>query len=126
MDYQENQAPTTSKNKKTYLVKGLALVLLLAIAFGIGYQSGRKGLVFEPKSFQIINQNNAPGTVDYNLLWDAINTVNQNYIDKPIDQQKVLYGAVAGAVAAVGDPYTTFFSPDDLNNFQTGLQGTFG
>src|SRR5579863_8591220 len=104
MDYQENQAAPSPKNKKTYFVKGVTLILLLAIAFGVGYQSGRKGLVFQPKSFQVINQNNAPATVDYNLLWDAINTVNQNYIDKPIDQQKVLYGAVSGAVAAVGDP----------------------
>src|SRR5579863_10234264 len=118
MDYQENQTSSAS-NKHGYFIKSIASLLVLVIVFWAGYQSGRKGLVFQPKTFQVINQNNAPATVDYNLLWDAINTVNQNYIDKPIDQQKVLYGAVAGAVAAVGDPYTTFFSPDDLTNFQT-------
>ena len=89
------------------------------MAYRLGYQAGHAGLVFVPKTFSVINQNNAPATVDYNLLWDAINIVNQKYIDKPIDQQKVLYGAVSGAMAAVGDPYTTFFPPEDLNNFKT-------
>ena len=125
MDNTENQTEPVSKNRK-YLMKSVSAILLFAIAFGIGYQSGRKGLVFQPKSFQVVNQNNAPASVDYNLLWDAINIVNQKYIDKPIDQQKVLYGAVQGAIAAVGDPYTTFFTPDSLNNFQTGLKGSFG
>ena len=72
MDNTENQTEPVSKNRK-YLMKSVSAILLFAIAFGIGYQSGRKGLVFQPKSFQVVNQNNAPASVDYNLLWDAIN-----------------------------------------------------
>ena len=118
MDFQDQQAgPIKSgfANRRALACAGV-IILIIAAFFG-GYQAGHKGLVFVPKTFSVINQQNAPKTVDYNLLWDAVNTVNQKYIDKPIDQQKVLYGAVAGAVAAVGDPYTTFFAPQDFQNF---------
>lgn len=86
---------------------------------------GQKGFAYSGHNFQIVNQNEQPKTVDYNLLWQAISTLNDKYIDKPIDQQKVLYGAVQGAVAAVGDPYTTFFDPKEYNDFKTQLSGNF-
>jgi len=60
------------------------------------------------------------------LLWSAIKVVQDKYIDKPTDEQKILYGAVKGAVDSVGDPYTTFFPPKELQNFQTQLKGSFG
>src|SRR5258708_17330465 len=36
-----------------------------------------------------------------------------------------MYGAVQGLVAATGDPYTSFFTPDDAKKFQEQLQGSF-
>ncbi|MDE2311511.1 MAG: S41 family peptidase [Patescibacteria group bacterium] len=102
------------------------IVLVVAVAcYGFGYRMGRSGYIYLPKEFKVVNQSDQAQTVDYNLLWDAVNTVNQKYIDRPIDQQKVLYGAVKGAVEAIGDPYTTYFTPSDLNNFETSLKGSF-
>ncbi len=114
------------KRKAKYFIRGVAVLLVIAISYYVGYQAGHKGFIFVPKSFQVINQNNAPATVDYGLLWKVIDVLNTKYIDKPIDQQKVLYGAVSGAVSALGDPYTTFFPPQQLNDFQTQLAGSFG
>ena len=126
VDSQENQVPNPVPQKPhSYFVKGVSFLLLIIIAYSLGYQSGRKGFIFNPKSFQVINQNEAPASVDYNLLWEAIKTLNEKYIDKPLDQQKILYGAVKGAIDSVGDPYTAFFQPKDLQNFQTQLKGSF-
>lgn len=121
MDLPENQP-----KPKAYFVKAVGVLLIVAIAYYFGYQTGHKGFVFVPKDFKLVNQNQLPANVDYNLLWDAIKVLNQKYIDKPVDQQKILYGAVKGAVDSVGDPYTTFFPPQELNNFQTQLKGSFG
>jgi carboxyl-terminal processing protease len=131
MDLQDQKPIDQTQTNKPksgagYFEKGLAILFIVILAYFFGYQTGRKGFIFVPKSFQVINQNNAPATVDYNLLWKALDTVNQNYIDKPVDPQKALYGAVSGAVASVGDPYTTFFPPADLTNFKTSLSGSFG
>jgi carboxyl-terminal processing protease len=129
METQENQSAGGSKmpvRKGGYFKRAVAVLLIIVISYYVGYQAGHKGFVFVPKQFQVISQNDAPTTVDYSLLWDAINVLNQKYIDKPVDQQKILYGAVSGAVAALGDPYTTFFPPTQLTDFKTQLAGSFG
>lgn len=125
----QNQAPSSAsssfENQPKPLAKLLAVLLIIVITYLVGFQNGRKGYIFVPKEFKIVNQSSQPQTVDYQLLWDAINVLNTKYIDKPVDQQKILYGAVQGAISAVGDPYTTFFPPQDLTNFKTSLQGSF-
>lgn len=129
MDSEEINTPQTvpvKSKRKSYLIKAIAIFFVIIISYSAGYQTGHKGFVFVPKDFKVVNQKDTLGTVDYSLLWKAIDVLNNKYIDKPVDQQKILYGAVSGAIAAAGDPYTTFFAPDDLKNFQTGLQGSFG
>ena len=128
METQENQViqpVVPESHKPSYFIKGVAALAIIVLSYYVGYQAGHKGFVFAPKSFSVINQNEVPATVDYSLLWDAINVLNSKYIDKPVDQEKILYGAVSGAMAAVGDPYTSFFPPADLQNFKTSLQGSF-
>src|ERR1051326_7668079 len=132
MDFNQDQTPVqtppqpNSDNRGMKpIVKFISLVLIVAISYMAGFNSGKKGFTFVPKDFKIVNQTDQPQVVDYKLLWDAINVVNTKYIDKPVDPQKVLYGATSGAVAAAGDPYTTFFPPQDLQNFKTSLQGNF-
>ncbi len=105
--------------------KFIFILLIVILAYGFGFQSGKKGFVFKPKEFKVINRADQPQTVDYNLLWDAIDVVNKKYIDAPLNEQDVLYGAIKGAVESAGDPYTTFFKPSDLENFQISLRGSF-
>ena len=121
METQENKRQT----KKGWVIKTVSVVVLLAVSFGLGLHLGKKGYVFQPKSFSVVNQGSGPQNVNYQILWDALNDLNQKSIEKPIDQQKALYGAVSGAVASLGDPYTEFFAPQDLTNFQTQMQGNF-
>lgn len=127
MDSEEISPVPNQPKPKSIFVKIIVVILVIGLAYAGGYQTGHKGYVFVPKSFQVINQNQAPGTVDYSLLWNTLNVLQQKYIEKgSIDQQKVLYGAVSGAVAALGDPYTTFFPPAQLTDFKTQLAGSFG
>ena len=126
METQENMPVPVSQKSRSKSAKVIALIIIIVVSYIGGYQTGHKGFIFVPKSFQVINQNQAPATVDYSLLWNTLSVLQQKYIDKgSIDQQKILYGAISGAVAAVGDPYTTFFPPTELNNFKTQLQGSF-
>ncbi len=120
------QTPILASPSHSFRLKTAVVVLIVALgSFYAGASYGRKGLVFQPADFKIVNQKDQIKEVDYNLLWKAIDTVGQNYIERPVDQQKILYGAVRGAVAAAGDQYTEFFDPDELNGFKTDLKGTF-
>ena len=110
---------------KKYVSTIILLLVLVGGAFAGGLKLGGKGYIFSGHTFSIINQNNSPKTVDYSLLWQVLDNLNQNDIDKPLDQQKLLFGAAQGLVAAVGDPYTVFFNPQQYKDFQTELGGSF-
>ncbi|HEX3095866.1 MAG TPA: S41 family peptidase [Patescibacteria group bacterium] len=113
-------------NYKKWVLGALVIFIVVGGSFRLGYVSGKKGYNFNTKSFEITGQEGAPQNVDYGLLWQALKIVQDKYIDSSqIDQQKVLYGAIRGAIAAAGDDYTSFFDPQTLNDFKTELQGSF-
>jgi carboxyl-terminal processing protease len=125
MELEPNQTPQAPHHGKSKLWVSVFVLIALFASFRYGLYLGKQGFVFEPKEFSIVNQKNRAFDVDYNLLWEAIDTINQKYIDRPVDQQKILYGAIHGAVAAAGDQYTQFFDPHELQEFQNQLSGTF-
>jgi carboxyl-terminal processing protease len=56
-------------------------------------------------------------------VWDLL---EEKYVDnKSLDANKLFYGAINGMLAASGDPYTTFFSPEDQKAFQEEISGVF-
>jgi carboxyl-terminal processing protease len=120
-DIQNPKISTFSSALKIFFAIGL-----VGTAFILGHFSGRTGLVFQPKDFKVVNQKDTSQKVDYQLLWEAIKTVDEKFIDAPTDPQKILYGAVKGAVKASGDSYTEFFPPKELSDFKTQLKGSFG
>jgi len=124
----ENQAQTDFEKQKRPATRShflAGILILVVVSYLFGFNMGKKGYAFNPKDFKVVNQQDQPATVNYQTLWDAISVLNDKYIDKPVDQQKILFGAVKGAVEAVGDPYTTFFDPKTLQSFQTDLKGSF-
>lgn len=132
MDLEQNSpsetpsvAPTPPHNEQPSHYKLITILLIVVLSYAIGFKSGRSGVTFEPKEFKIVNQSEQPKEVNYQLLWDALNVLNTKYIDKPVDQQKVLYGAIRGAIQSTGDPYTDFFEPKANEAFKTDLKGSF-
>ncbi|MBL8029981.1 MAG: S41 family peptidase [Candidatus Doudnabacteria bacterium] len=124
MENQNTSASVTSSGRgQNKLFVGA--VILIVLSYYLGFKQGVKGYVYDPKEFKIVNQSDTPKTVDYGLLWQAIDQVNKKYIEGAIDPQKTLYGAVSGAVGAVGDPYTEFFPPKAKEDFKTALAGSF-
>jgi len=51
----------------------------------------------------------------------------KNYFYQPerVDDQQALYGALKGVVEELDDPYSEFFNPSDLENFESSLEGEF-
>lgn len=42
-----------------------------------------------------------------------------------LDDQKLMYGAISGMVSAAGDPYTSFFNPEENKNVESQLTGSY-
>lgn len=118
----DEQPEIKRDNKKRY-IKGIIIILLLAF-FGFGYLAGLGRVKIGSEGIEI-NRGNTSLSADYSLLWDTLDALNTQYVDRPLDQQALLFGAVSGLVDAAGDPYTVFFDPEESKLFQDGLNGTF-
>lgn len=68
-----------------------------------------------------------PEGINFSLFWDAYNKLKASFVDpEKIDDQKIIYGAIQGMTESLGDPYTSFFDPNEAQKFEDDLQGSFG
>ena len=116
--------PETNTNPRQTRFYVVIAILLIAV-FGLGYGVGEGRVKIESGKLNLSKGNVPNNTADYSLLWNALDLLNQKFVDRPLDQQKLMYGAVQGLVAATGDPYTNFFNPDDAKAFREQLSGSF-
>ena len=107
----------------------LATILIVSASFYGGYYFGKRGFIFEirknPPEVKIINQYPAKENIDFGLFWDVWNLIDSTYLERPVDHQKLLYGAISGMVNALGDPYTSFLPPEVNTAMTEALNGIY-
>ena len=105
---------------------GIALLLVCVLA-GVAYGSYTMGLKDGTKRSVVITDSKQLINADFSLFWDAIDMVRGKFVDaEGVKDEKLLYGAIKGAIAAFDDPYTSYFEPSDAKKFEEDLQGSFG
>lgn len=62
---------------------------------------------------------------DFDQFWELWRTLKDRYYLQPMDEQKMMYGAMSGLASSLEDPYTTFFEPKIAEEFSQSLQGKF-
>lgn len=97
------------------------LILLAVSAFVAGYFTNdfvevRRGEVTV----------NAVDAADFGLFWEAWGRVEDNFLGDLPTSKELTYGAIQGAIALLGDPYTFFVEPVEREIERQTLQGTFG
>ncbi len=99
-------------------VRNIVLILVLVLISGwVGYSIGTKNT---------IPMTTSGGKADLTLFWTVWNEISQKYVDKSkVDSEKMVYGAISGMVAAVGDPYTVFLPPTENKESKEQLNGNF-
>ncbi len=116
------------------LIKYYFVILLIFVAFIFGLIVGKNGnqdkaIIAEEESGQVYNKKEKPEflvkDVDFNLFWDVWEIIGDNYVKQPISQTELLYGAIAGSVASLGDPHSVFFDPQTTSEFTQELKGSF-
>jgi carboxyl-terminal processing protease len=101
-----------------------AVIVLVVLSFVSGFGFGHND--FKVNAGKIKITKGPEKNADYSLLWNALDLLNAKYVDREhLDQKQLLYGAVKGLMAAVGDPYTVFFDPDESKDFSNELKGSF-
>lgn len=125
-----NNAPFSPKISLSLLRKTLISVLIISFSFSLGYLFGLKGFVasFSPYPKVTISRVTPAekGTLDFSLFWRVWDTLHAKYFDKTkLVPAEMVYGAIRGMVAAIGDPYTVFLSPNENKVVQEDLSGNF-
>jgi carboxyl-terminal processing protease len=108
----------------------LLFVLLVAgSTFFGGLYLGKRGYELElkknPPQVEFVNKAPRVQAVDFSLFWDAWDQVSREYLNRPVDAQKMMYGAVKGMVASLGDPYTSFLEPEVNKVVTNSLNGSY-
>lgn len=112
-----------NNNTTNFLLYACAAVFI----FWIGSQFG-KAQATNPQGtlFNSINSQNKNNNLNLDLFYSTLQTLQEKYVDKSkINSQKIVYGAIKGAVASVNDPYTYFLTPDENKDTKNELAGKF-
>ncbi len=65
--------------------------------------------------------------LDLSLMWTVKDMLHEKFLDKEdMDEKQMTYGAIAGMVEALGDPYTVFLPPKENKSSNEDLAGEFG
>ncbi len=71
-----------------------------------------------------LENSEAAREVDMDLFWSVWNELDENYVDiDKLDAKQEVYGAIAGMVESLGDPYSVFMTPEETEQFQSSLDG---
>ncbi len=135
--YQQRKLPL--KTRRTYrqsfrrYFSFYLIIILLVISFWGGQiwgqrrgieqaqqESGGKVLEKEESLPDYLSED-----VDFDLFWDVWNMVREEYIESPVPETQLFYGALAGIVAALRDPYSVFLNPETSEKFTNELSGSF-
>lgn len=73
------------------------------------------------------NGANSREVLDLSLMWKVKDKLTQSFLEKDkLDDKTMTYGAIAGMVAALNDPYTVFLPPKENKTINDDLAGEFG
>ena len=110
--------------------KGLLALILVGISGYVGFLLGKQALAVEFRNYKptvVLNRETAqPKEVDFSMFWLVWDKLARSYVDKTaINSQKMVEGAIAGMVAALGDPYTVYLPKKANEDAKADLGGAF-
>ncbi|HWQ59982.1 MAG TPA: S41 family peptidase [Candidatus Fimivivens sp.] len=102
-------------------------------AYQFGVERGRSdsptvdgSALIRPGEALFVNSESRDKTIDFSLYWRVWNILKDKYVDRSnLDARKLFYGSIKGMLAATGDPYTTFFDPEEQKSFNEDMSGKF-
>ncbi len=125
-----NRLPTPNDYQRGIRV-AIWLIITAIVFFAAGWQWGEGGISRrrEVNAPLITVSNQATPSqvnVDFAPFWQVWDIVTSRYLERDqIDPQKLVWGAIAGMVKAIGDPYTAFLTPEENREVKEELEGVY-
>jgi carboxyl-terminal processing protease len=104
-------------------------VFVILLSISIGYFIGVNGFIVKGGNFPKVTIDRVTPVeknLDFSLFWKVWDTLNVQYFDKSkVVPSQMVYGAIKGMVASMGDPYSIFLTPSENKVSEQDLQGNF-
>lgn len=116
--------PVTPAPRRSFHTKPLGLGFLVAVVLTLGFIGGywtanRERTLRNPLNALRALTDLTPSAA---AVYDGVlKQIQQQYVGQPIDTTKLFYGALSGLVRSLGDPYSTFFTPEAATAFKNDL-----
>lgn len=111
--------PLSPRTKTIFSVLGS--IAVAGALFGGGYFVGTSNNPFGTRA-------SASEVADLTKFWEVWNLIDERFVplgSADSSAQARIDGAIAGMVEALGDPYTTYFTKEEKEAFETDLSGSF-
>lgn len=111
--------PAAPRSKLPVLSLSIALVAILAggALFMSGYAMGRQ-MALEPGT-------PATASETFKPFWDTYRAITQRYAGGDVDEPVLIGGAIRGMIEALGDPYSSYLTPQEYRDSLQGIAGQF-
>jgi carboxyl-terminal processing protease len=121
-----------NKTLRSALIAVVAIVLIVCL-FGSGFVVGNFIPALRPSSISTItatpgaNPGGTPADLQSQFapFWQAWNLVHQNYVDQPVDNTKLVQGAISGMMNALGDAHSGYWTPQETTDANMAMQGAY-
>jgi carboxyl-terminal processing protease len=83
--------------------------------------------VAEPEAGQTGSEPAAPANREELMapFWEAWQILHDEYVDQPLDDVKLVQGAIRGMVDSLGDPHSSYMDPDEYLQASLPLEGEY-
>jgi carboxyl-terminal processing protease len=130
--YQQNSERPRNDVPKRYFTGAVAAALVVAAFIG-GVAVGELRSAEAERGTEVTQLvgvgGEQPGTVsrevDFGQFWDVWDLVLSRHVEQPVDEVEMFYGAIAGMVGSLEDPYSVYLDPHFAEMFESELAGTF-
>jgi carboxyl-terminal processing protease len=115
---------------RAVLLASVAIILVVC-SFGGGFAAGHF-LPIGSKATPVAdttngNQTGTPSNLStlFAPFWEAWNIIHDQYVDQPVDNTKLMQGAINGMMESLGDQHSTYMNPQLYKDATSELAGSY-
>ncbi len=114
---------------------GLIAIALLLSGFSGGFVVGH---ILPASALQQLSPAGAPASTPetqagtpqdlqslFKPFWEAWQIIHAQYVDQPVDDTKLMQGAINGMMQSLGDPHSTYMDPQTFKDANAELAGSY-
>jgi len=109
------------------ILVGCGIAVLLVGCLGVGFLAGRVSTNLSLNLPSATTTTSSTSTEDlFKPFWEAWQIVHDEYLVQPVDDEKMMQGAIRGMMNSLGDQHSAYMDPVEYSDATAPLEGYSG